>query len=158
MKRFFPIAVALAGVAIGPNAFALTQTATVGASATVSTVCSMTATTMPFSEVALSAVTNGQATVAVTCTNGGPYTVALDNGMNVVGAQRNLKSGVNTLAYGLFSDAAFQVPWGSTLGSDTVAGTGNGAEQDLIVYGQITAGQTLTTGSYADTVTVTVTY
>jgi spore coat protein U-like protein len=48
--------------------------------------------------------------------------------------------------------------WGNTVGTDTVAGTGNGAAQALTVYGQIAAGLYVTPGSYTDTITATVTY
>jgi spore coat protein U-like protein len=40
-----------------------------------------------------------------------------------------------------------------------VAGTGTGVVHSLTVYGQIPAGQSVTTtGSYTDTITATVTY
>lgn len=76
--------------------------------------------------------------------------------------QRQLSSGTNFLNYDLYQDSAYQTRWGSTVGTDTVAGVGTGSEQDLPVYGQIAAHQTLVSGTgslaYADTITVTVTY
>jgi spore coat protein U-like protein len=42
--------------------------------------------------------------------------------------------------------------------TDTVAGTGNGAAQAITVYGQAAAGQYVAPGSYADTITATITY
>ena len=47
---------------------------------------------------------------------------------------------------------------GETAGVDTVAGTGSGVAQDIDVYGRVPANQTSSAGSFADTVTVTVTY
>ena len=158
MKRFLLSTVAIVGAFASQSGWAATQTANIAASGTVTTVCSMDTTAMPFAEVNLTGVTDGQSTVNVTCTNGGTYNVGLDGGQNAVAAQRNLKSGVNTLAYGLFSDPTHGTAWGNTIGTDTIAGTGNGAQQALTVYGEIATGQTLTTGTYTDTVLVTVTY
>ncbi len=160
MNRFLFSATALVGVIASQGAWAATQTASIATSATVTTVCSLSTTAMSFGEVALTGVTNGTASVSVTCTGGGAYTVGLDNGMHAVAAQRNLVSGTTTLAYGLFQDAAFATAWNTT-GAGLVSGTGNAAVQTLQVYGQIPAGQTLVSGNgtaYNDTVTVTVSY
>jgi len=62
------------------------------------------------------------------------------------------------LGYKLFSDSGRTINWGNTVGINTVAGVGNGASQSLTVYGQIPAGQFVRPGSYADTITATVTY
>jgi spore coat protein U-like protein len=158
MKHLLLATAALVGVMAAQDAFAATQTTNMAVTATVSTVCSVSTTALPFNEVALSGVTAGTATVSVTCTNGGTYDVGLDNGLNGGGTARVLASGTDLLNYDLFQDTLHASRWGNTVGTDTVAGVGNGAVQDLTVYGQITAGQTLTTGSYTDTVLVTVTY
>ncbi|MFX5809037.1 spore coat protein U domain-containing protein, partial [Acinetobacter baumannii] len=55
-------------------------------------------------------------------------------------------------------DSARSNNWGSTIGTDTVTGTGSGLTQTLTVYGQIAAAQTPLAGAYSDTVTVTLTY
>jgi spore coat protein U-like protein len=63
------------------------------------------------------------------------------------------------LNYNLYSDAGFSANWGNTPGTDTVAGTGIGSAQALIVYGVIPAGQTsVAAGNYSDTLIVTLTY
>ncbi len=62
------------------------------------------------------------------------------------------------LNYGLYQNATHATNWGTTTGTDTVPGTGNGAAQVLNVYGQIPAGQLIAAGSYADTITATITY
>jgi spore coat protein U-like protein len=69
-----------------------------------------------------------------------------------------MKSGSYTLNYSLFSDSARTVNWGNTVGTDTVAGTGNGSGQSIIVYGRLPGGQALNIGTYTDTITATVTY
>ena len=50
------------------------------------------------------------------------------------------------------------VVWGNTVGTDTVAGTGNGASQAYTIRGRVPIQTTPAPGAYADTVTVTVTY
>jgi len=124
----------------------------------------MTASAMSFGEVALSGATTGAtpgtSTINVTCTGGGAYTVGLDTGLNNVAAQRNLKSGSNTLAYGLFQDSAHGTVW-TNAGAGLVSGIGNAAAQVLTVYGNIPAGLPVVSGNgtpYSDTVQVTITY
>jgi spore coat protein U-like protein len=159
MNRKITAVVAAAGLLLAQNVNAATQTSTMGVSATVSTVCSVSANALTFGEVALSGATSNTTTITATCTNGGTYNVGLSDGANAAAGQRRLVSGENALNYELYSDSARAVRWGSTVGTDTVSGTGNGAAQTLTVYGEILAGQILTTGSnYADTVQVTITY
>jgi len=164
MKRVLLVATALVGVMMLRDAQAATATSSMAVSATVSTVCTMSVTALNFGEVLVTGVTTaatpGTATITVTCTGGGPYTVGLDTGLHNVAAQRNLSNGTNTLAYGLFQDPAHGTVW-TTIGAGLVAGTGNAAAQALTVYGQITTGQPLISGGgtpYTDTVQVTLTY
>ena len=63
-----------------------------------------------------------------------------------------------TLNYGLYRDSGRTNNWGSTIGTDTQAGTGTGLLQNLTVYGRIASAQTPLAGVYTDTVTVTLTY
>lgn len=98
--------------------------------------------------------------VSVTCTPATAYTVSLSGG--TTGAQptaRKMSKGSETVTYGLYKDANRSQPWGdaSTPGS-TVPGTGNGAVQDLTVYGRVPPQTTPSAGVYTDTVVVTVTY
>lgn len=67
-------------------------------------------------------------------------------------------NGANLLAYALYSDSGRTTNWGNTVSTDTVPGTGNGSAQTLTVYGRIAAAQYVTPGSYADTITATITY
>jgi spore coat protein U-like protein len=46
--------------------------------------------------------------------------------------------------------------WGNTQGTDTLSGTGTGAQQTLTVYGEVPAQQTPSPDSYKSTVTATV--
>jgi spore coat protein U-like protein len=84
----------------------------------------------------------------------------MDEGLNNVAAARFLKSGTKTLAYDIFTDSARGARW-TGAGAGLVLGTGNGAAQNVSVYGQVTTGQTLVSSNgtpYTDTIIVTVTY
>ncbi|MDR6870988.1 spore coat protein U-like protein [Bosea sp. BE125] len=60
--------------------------------------------------------------------------------------------------YSLFRDASRTLNWGTTIGTDTVAGTGNGSGQSFTVYGRVPVQTTPSPALYSDTITVTVTY
>lgn len=119
--------------------------------------CSISSSNMTFSSITTGTTTNTDATSALTvnCSSGTPYTVSLDNGTNY-SAGRRLASGASYINYFLYSDSGRSVQWNS---STTKSGTGNGANQELTVFGRIPSGQSITnTGIYADTVIATVTY
>jgi len=100
-------------------------------------------------------------TITVTCTNTSPYNVGLNAGTApgaTVTTRKMSGPGGALLAYALYQDAAHSINWGNTVGTDTVAGTGNGNAQALTVYGQVGAGQFVTPGAYVDTITATITY
>jgi spore coat protein U-like protein len=90
---------------------------------------------------------NGAITLGIQCTNMTPYNVRLDAGSG---------AGAATVSYSPTRDAARTLVWGVTEGTNTVAGTGNGAVQTLNVYGQIPAPTTPAAGVYTETVTVTI--
>lgn len=98
------------------------------------------------------------ATITVTCTTGADYNVALDGGgAGNIGARRMINGG-DTVAYQLYRDAGRTLVWGTTIGTDTLAGTGNGLAQALPVYGRVPAQATPPAAVYNDSVTVTVSY
>jgi spore coat protein U-like protein len=161
MNRIIMSAAAVTGVMLSQSASAQSpETANMAVSASVSSVCSVSAGALAFGEVASSGTTDGTSTVTVNCTGGGAYTVGLGNGLQNVLAQRKLQSGANLLNYELFKEVGHTNRWGDA-GAELVSGTGSGADQNLTVYGQIASGQTLVSGNgtpYTDTILVTLTY
>ena len=161
MNRILLSAAAVTGVMLSQAASAQsTETANMAVSASVSSVCSISAGALAFGEVATSGATDGTSTITVNCTGGGAYTVGLNDGLNAVLTQRKLASGANVLNYDLFKEVGHTNRWGNS-GAALVSGTGSGANQSLTVYGQIASGQTLVSGNgtpYTDTILVTVTY
>ena len=138
---------------------AATATSSIAVSATVLSFCTISASPLAFGNYS-NVVLNATTSLAVTCTVGTTYNVGLDlgQGSGATTAVRRMTLNTGTLAYALYSDAARSVVWGNTVGTNTVAGTGNGTAQTLTVYGQIPGSQAVAPGAYVDTVTATITY
>lgn len=108
----------------------------------------------------LNQAVTGNSSINVTCTNTTPYNIGLSAGTGTgsTGTTRYLSgTGANT---GTVRFNLYQAPgsglWGNTQGTDTVGGTGNGAQQTLTVYGEIPAQSTPAPDSYKSTITATV--
>lgn len=100
-------------------------------------------------------------TIGVQCTNGQTYNVGLSAGAGAgatTAVRRMTGPAAATVNYTLYRDAARTQLWGVTIGTDTVAGTGNGSVQNLTVYGRVPPQTTPAAGVYTDTVAITVTY
>ena len=122
-------ALGLMALGLAPtSAVAATATTTFGVSATVQATCLISATPMAFGTYT-GVVANSTSTVTVTCTNTTTYNVGLNPGLATgatVTTRKMTGPASALLSYGLFSDSAHSVNWGQTVGTDTVAGTGNG--------------------------------
>jgi len=157
----------MAGLLLLPIATvcAITKTGSMPITATVPTTCKVGASSLAFGSVTSTAIQsgniNGTGIVTITCTNGSPYTIALDAG-SASGATlsvRKMSSGVSRLNYSIYTTAARTTIWGNgTSGSSTVAGTGSGITQGITAYGRIFSGQVVPAAAYVDTIVVTVTY
>jgi len=92
------------------------------------------------------------------CAQGSFYSIGLSAGTTsgATVTNRILSGASTTLLYGLYSDASYFTIWGNTGGSGLVSGTATGASQTVTVYAELQAGQNPPAGSYADTVTATI--
>jgi len=155
---------------IPTSASAVTATGTFNVTATVNATCSVSATDVAFGTVNTLSSTAATATgtVVATCTNGTTYTIDLSAGAGTF-AQRTMSNGTSTLNYNLYSDNTYTPVLGDGTGSTVLisastpdigtAGTGSGSAQTYTVYGQLPLPQsTATTGSYTDTINVTLNY
>jgi spore coat protein U-like protein len=168
MKKSTKIAICLvlplSGAMFAQAAMSATTGTVVPVSATVIDSCTVSAAPLAFGNYnGLSATSlDATATIAPFCTNGTPYTVALDVGLGAGAtlAARNLTGPDSaTLTYGIFTDATYTNVWGDGTGGTGVgSGTGNGAPQSLTMYARIPALQTSTVGMYSDQLTVTLSY
>jgi len=146
-------------------ASAATTTSSLAVNATVTANCSATTTAVAFGNVNVLSGTNTDATggFSVTCTSGTAWSASASAGAGTGAtlAVRKMASGANLLNYALYTDSARTTVWGDAADATTVkfSGTGNGAAQASTIYARVPSGQTsVPAGSYADTVTVTVTY
>lgn len=136
------------------------------------TITAAAATDVDFLSVASTSTANADAQGSVTaaCTPLTPYNISLNAGINAstpgditTRRMKNIDAAVltnNFVAYQLYSDPARSLVWGSTIGTNTLAGAGNGLNQVYPVYGRVANPSTnnAAAGSYLDTVTATITY
>jgi len=143
------------------NAQAATDTSTIAVTATVVENCMITTNTdLAFgaydflgANATADATTTGQ--VEIICNNGSQGVLSLDSGLNAVAAgQQAMES---TTLPGTYLTYTVSDTLGGTSWID-VAVTGDGTAQTFDVYGTIPAAQNAPVGSYADTVTATITY
>ena len=160
IKLFLAAAAALA-FAVG-GAGAATTTSTFQVRATITATCAiLAAPDLDFGSLGvLTANADQSSTIQVQCTDTTPYNIGLNagTGSGASVATRKLSNGGAVINYSLYTDNARSTVWGNTIGTDTVAATGNGASQSYIVYGRIPPQSTPAPGSYTDLITVTVTY
>ena len=153
-------------------------TASFQVSASVSTLCTVTATPIVFGTYGLATSGGGASsnsalyangTVSVGCTassgqgSSSSYAVQLSSGSSGSYNPRTmLTNGSNALNYNIYTTANYQTVWGDGTGAtSTVAGTANGINAPTVytTYGQIPAGQYLpAAGTYTDTIIATVVY
>ncbi len=160
-------AVLLAAGTLGfmPAGNAADVSGTVNISASVTTDCTVGTSTLSFGSITSTTIQSSNVdatgTVTVTCTSGTGYTVKLGvgAGTGATFASRKMTDGTNLLNYSIYDSAGRTTVWGDgTSSTSTVTGTGSGATQSLTAYGRIFSGQTPPANSYADTVSVTVSY
>lgn len=157
-------AVVLALAGFGVNTMAATATSDLAVTATVVGTCTIDASGgLAFGNFTTAAGATSSGILTVACTDGTAATVTLGQGANdtagtAAAPQRQMASGANRVRYDLYQDSSNSIVWGNTPltgASQTFTGVGG---TDLVVYGVIPAGQTLSVGSYSDTVVATVTF
>lgn len=162
-QRWISVTTLIASVAFASAAQAATATTSFNVTSTVIDVCAVSAGNLGFgtySPIGGSAL-DGSSTITITCTLGTPYNVRLSQGANgsSVTARKMLRaSGTELMNYSLYRNAGRTQNWGETDNTDTLSSTGTGVSQAHTVYGRIPAAENVPTGSYSDTVTVTVSY
>jgi spore coat protein U-like protein len=158
------VLVAAAALSSASAVAATTTPITFTVTATVADACSVSATNLAFGAyVPASALpVDGTSTVTVTCTLAAPYNVRLNegtaSGASVTTRQMVRSGGSELLSYALYRDAARTLNWGKTDSTDTLTSIGTGLAVGHTVYGRIPASQNVPSGSYSDTITVTISY
>lgn len=153
--------VSLAMLASTSGAFAATATDDLDVTLTVEATCSVVANPLDFgTRSVFTANIDAATTLDVTCSDGTAYDIGLDagDGASATTTTRKLTNGSSgTVNYTLWKDSGRTSNFGAT-GGELLTGTGDGTAQSIDVYGRIPSGQTVATGAYTDTVTVTITY
>jgi spore coat protein U-like protein len=149
-------------IALPEPLYAATATTTMTVQMTITATCLInSASSLNFgTQGVLSANVDQTSTIQVTCTNSTPYNIGLNagTGTGATVATRKMTSGATTVNYTLYSNSTRTTVWGNTVGTDTVAATGNGSAQSYTVYGRVPTQAAPAPGTYTDTITVTVTY
>jgi len=121
--------------------------------------CSIAPATLNFGNVVpdMSNSTDATSNAGVACTNTTPYTVAFSGGTAAPLGLRNMvrSGGSDTLTYQVYSNPARTT---ALVGATTLAATGTGASQSFSLYGRVFPAQYPPAGSYADALTMTITY
>jgi spore coat protein U-like protein len=132
--------------------------------------CTIGTSSLTFTSTAGTSLVSTQVTqtgsISVTCTNSNPYSIGLDNGQNASSGQRRMANGTNYIPYNVFLDSAHTEAWTTAATNSTCTssnscylGTGNGSAQTVNVYGVVpTVAAAPASGTYSDSVTITVTY
>jgi spore coat protein U-like protein len=101
----------------------------------------------------------GAAAVAIDCSAGLPYLLALDGGSAAGKAGRRLSAtGLPAMPYQLYSDPARRSVWGDRPGIDTLPGRGTGVPVTIPVYARAAPPAKGEPATYRDLVRLTVAY
>ncbi len=151
----------LTSTLLGCNLLANTASASFNVTATVPTTCRITTNNLSFGSIGvINANVDASTNLGPVCTRNTPYTIGLDGGL--AGAtnptQRKMTNATSFVLYGIFRDAARSQPFGDTIGTNTVAGTGTGLSQAVPVFGRVAPQTTPAPATYVDTITATLTY
>ncbi len=162
-KQFIFWACLLVPSLFAPATSAQTATGSFNVRITIQAECRVnSATDMNFGTAGVIAANiDQQSAISVQCTNGTPYNVGLNAGTGTGATVSNrLMTGPAgaTVAYNLYRNTARTLEWGTTVGTNTLAGTGNGAVQTIPVFGRVAPQTTPAPGVYTDTITITVTF
>lgn len=153
---------------------AATVSALMAVSATVPSSCSVAAGNLAFGNVNPKVQTDVSTTLTVTCTANLPYSVTMDAGQHydaALGLRRMFNANGDAIAYYLNKQDgpnAFPQPWGdagfgnTAPGGQPYAGTGTGAPQTALIYGDIdyrnNPRREFPAGRYLDQIVMTIHY
>ena len=169
LKLAIVSAMLLGTAGITVPAYAATDTATMAVSTAVSMSCTIAAGAMTFASYDPTATVDNDANASITstCTAGGAAVITMNQGGRAqsgssdaipLRAMWNGSEGTpEDLLYHVYSDSAGGTVWGNTAGSGKSIAA-DGTAQVFTAYGRIPKNQTVSSGSFSDSVLVTLTY
>lgn len=159
----------LVTLAIGSSSSALAQvtlpSTTFQVTASVAANCKITASPLKFGAydpigINKSTALTAKSALTLTCTQGAKVNIGLDAGLNSGGTLNRAMAGgtpASPLAYSLLQPD-LSTPWGNVTGTWYAYTASDDTATDVAVNGVIPAGQHVSPGNYADTVTATVNF
>jgi len=163
IKQILSVSGVMLSFAVPMNADAGSTNGSMGASATVNALCqTVSASTLAFGtyDPTSNSHNTSSTTISVSCTNGTSPTISFNAGSTngATTAQRLLTNGTSTLNYNIYDSSSYLQELDATH-TLSVTGTGLSNTVNVTAYGKIPKNQMdMTTGTYTDTVTVTVSY
>lgn len=153
--RFLSFAMVLGILLSSPfskPALAATSTASFGVSAMVQSACQASTPVSAFGNYANA----GRSPVSVTCTNPTPYNISLSADLTTPAILQMIGTDKVFPDYVLLLASAY----GQRVrdGAATISGSASGSHQGYAVYGQSAHAWHVSSGAFADVVTVTITY
>lgn len=155
---------ALTALAACATTYAAETRTTMSVAMTVPVSCTISATAMSFGTNTGVTSVQSQSAINVNCPTSLPYNVAIDAGANLLGDDRRMRNGSAGFVSYRLTKTRGGANWGDsdfgntfTRGS-SVAGTGAGSQQTLLVFGETVGAASIPAGSYTDSVVVTVHY
>ena len=160
LKRSIGGLIAALAMMVGVEAFAQgTATGNLAVSATVTSTCSITASTLGFGNYNGTAIGATAATFTVNCNVAESFAVNLDGGLQKVGTLRYMSNigGGTDLAYQLWTDSLATDEWSIDETVSSIACVASGCTIGL--WGTVAGSQTgLMQGPYTDTVAISIVY
>lgn len=108
----------------------------------------------------LGATLTAEGQIAVECSEGTKFGVAIDDGVNSGGSGRRAmkrRSGSETIAYEIYQDKTRKKPWKSDWSaSSTLSGAGSGGDEIFPVYASVPPQENKPAGIYSDILVVAV--
>jgi spore coat protein U-like protein len=162
-------AIIAGSMGLSATSYAGTATGTMAVSTSVLMSCTISAGSMAFASYDPTATVDNDATATITstCTSGGAAIIKMSQGSRAQGSSSDaapLRAMFNgsegtpqELGYQLYSDSAGGTVWGNTDATGKSI-TADGTEQTFTVYGRIPKEQTVTEGSFTDSIAVTLSY
>jgi spore coat protein U-like protein len=153
------IAICMFGLVL-PVAHAVTGTATINVSLTVTGVCSVNVSSLAASglQTGKSDADNATSIFTVNCSKGAGYAIDLDQGRNVTTLSKQMRrnSASDYINYNLYLESGRKIPWTTNAGL-----LGTGANQAIMTYGPLPVTQEIRNAdgaSSSDRIFATITY
>lgn len=133
-------------------------------SATVDSSCQIATTNLSFADYSplganATIPDDATATVTITCTLGTSGQILIGHGTNWTGSQMRMLNAVAStyLPYTVYQDNAHTVVWDGITGM-TIPPAPDTTPRTYTAYGRVPAGQTVASGAYSDTVSISISF